>query len=107
MLALDSSGSMKNNSEKAKEAARNFVGSLRPEDEIGMIMFADKSNYIHSPTTRRDYSMEAIDKYKAEGGTALYDALYDSLAQVGSVKNGRRIVVVVTDGRDENNDSNG
>jgi Ca-activated chloride channel homolog len=107
MLALDSSGSMTRSAEQAQAAARDFVASLRPEDELGMIMFADKSNYIHSPTIRRDYSLKAIDEYKAVGGTALYDALYDSLAQVGSVKAGRRVVVVVTDGRDENNDSNG
>ena len=42
----------------------------------------------------------------ADGGTALYDALYDSLAQVGVVK-GRRVVVVVTDGRDEDNPGTG
>jgi Ca-activated chloride channel family protein len=37
----------------------------------------------------------------------LYDGLYDSLSQVGSVKNRRRVVVVVTDGHDENAASNG
>jgi Ca-activated chloride channel family protein len=42
----------------------------------------------------------------ADGGTALYDALFDSLAQLGPVQ-GRRAVVVVTDGRDENAASNG
>ncbi|HEY6615265.1 MAG TPA: VWA domain-containing protein, partial [Vicinamibacterales bacterium] len=41
-----------------------------------------------------------------EGGTALYDALYDSLAQLTTVQ-GRRVVVVVTDGRDENATSTG
>jgi Ca-activated chloride channel family protein len=50
--------------------------------------------------------MEAIDRYVAAGGTALYDAMYDSLAQIADVK-GRRVVVVVTDGRDENAASNG
>src|SRR4029077_522754 len=53
MLALDSSGSMTKSAAQAQEAAREFVTALRPEDEIGMITFADTSNYIHSPTTRR------------------------------------------------------
>jgi VWFA-related protein len=106
MLALDASGSMKKSAQNAQEAAREFVTALRPEDEIGMIEFADKANYIHSPTERRDWTLQAIDEYKAEGGTALYDAVYDSLAQLAGVK-GRRVVVVVTDGVDENAASNG
>ena len=106
MMAIDASGSMKKSAAQVQDAAREFVTAMRPEDEIGLITFADKSNYIHSPTTRRDWSLKAIDDYQPAGGTALYDALYDSLAQLGGVK-GRRVVVVVTDGRDENARSNG
>ncbi len=106
MLALDSSGSMTRSAERAQAAAREFVGALRPEDQLGMILFADRSEYIHSPMVQREYSLKAIDGYRAQGGTALYDAVYDSLAQIADVK-GRRVVVVVTDGRDENAASNG
>ena len=106
MLALDSSGSMKKSASQAIEAAREFIMAMRPEDEVGMIMFADKPRYIHSPTIRRDWSLKAVDGYLASGGTALYDGLYDSLAQIGDVA-GRRVVVVVTDGHDENATSNG
>jgi Ca-activated chloride channel homolog len=106
MLALDASGSMKNSATKAQEAARELIRAVRPEDLIGMILFADKANFVHAPTQRRESSLEAIDGYVAAGGTALNDALYDSLAQIAGVQ-GRRVVVVVTDGRDENAASNG
>jgi VWFA-related protein len=106
MLALDSSGSMKKSARHAQEAAREFIAAIRPEDQIGMILFSTKSNVIHTSTERRDLSLKAIDGYVADGGTALYDALYDSLEQVSTAK-GRRAVVVVTDGRDENAKSNG
>ena len=106
MLALDSSGSMKRSAEQAREAAREFIAAMRPEDQVGMILFSDKSNLVHVPTEKREYSLKAIDGYVAEGGTALYDALYDSLAQLTTVQ-GRRVVVVVTDGRDENATSTG
>jgi Ca-activated chloride channel family protein len=106
MLALDSSGSMKRSAEQAREAAREFIVAMRPEDQVGMILFSTKSNLVHVPTEKRDDSLKAIDGYVADGGTALYDALYDSLAQLGTVQ-GRRVVVVVTDGRDENAASNG
>jgi Ca-activated chloride channel family protein len=106
MLALDSSGSMKRSAEQAREAAREFIAAMRPEDQVGMILFSDKSNLVHVPTEKREYSLKAIDGYVAEGGTALYDALFDSLAQLATVQ-GRRVVVVVTDGRDENATSTG
>jgi len=106
MLALDSSGSMKRSAEQAREAAREFIAAMRPEDQVGMILFSDKSNLVHVPTEKREYSLKAVDGYVAEGGTALYDALYDSLAQLATVQ-GRRVVVVVTDGRDENATSTG
>jgi VWFA-related protein len=106
MLALDASGSMKKAAAAAQNAAREFILALRPEDQVGMITFANTSKYIHSPTTRRDWSLAALDEYVADGGTALYDALYDALSQVGTVK-GRRVVVVVTDGRDEDNPGTG
>jgi Ca-activated chloride channel family protein len=97
---------MKKSAARAQSAAREFIDAMRPEDQVGMIMFASKAEYVHSPTDRRDYSQKAIDAYVADGGTALYDALYDCLAQLGTVRT-RRVVVVVTDGRDENATSNG
>jgi Ca-activated chloride channel family protein len=106
MLALDASGSMTRSAARAQEAAREFIQAMRPEDELGMILFADRANYIHSPTRRREASLRAIESYAAGGGTALYDALYDSLAQIAAVE-GRRVVVVVTDGRDDNAASTG
>jgi Ca-activated chloride channel homolog len=58
--------------------------------------------FAHDLTTVREWSYDAIDKYKALGGTALYDALYNSITRLKFVK-GRRAVVILTDGRDENN----
>ena len=50
----------------------------------------------------REFSRDAIDEYRAIGGTALYDALSESLLRMKCAE-GRRVVVVMTDGRDENN----
>jgi VWFA-related protein len=57
---------------------------------------------VHDLTTTRDTSLEAIAQYQATGGTALYDALAEGLERLRRVE-GRRVVVVMTDGRDENN----
>ena len=59
------------------------------------------------PPSKREATRTAIDNYVADGGTALYDALYDSLAQLAKARDQRRVLVVVTDGIDENATSNG
>jgi VWFA-related protein len=107
MLALDASGSMKKSAARAQDAAREFIDAMRPEDQVGLMMFASKAESIHAPTDKRDTTRTAIDNYVADGGTALYDALYDSLAQLSKLRDQRRVVVVVTDGVDENAASNG
>jgi Ca-activated chloride channel family protein len=106
LLALDASGSMKKAAETAKTAAANFVDTLRPEDKLGLIVFADRSELAHDLTSERGPIHEAIDHYEAIGGTALYDALGDALDRLKKV-DGRRVVVVVTDGRDEDNPGTG
>lgn len=102
VFALDASGSMKKATEEVKAAAKTFVQNVRPEDALALILFANKSLFAHDMTTRRDWSVEAIDKYVAIGGTALYDAAFDALTRLRGIE-GRRVVVLMTDGRDENN----
>jgi VWFA-related protein len=102
VLALDESGSMRKSAEAVVAAAHAFVGALRPEDSLAPLLFADQVLINHDLTKDRDAANKAIDGYLANGGTALYDALSDSLVRLKRVE-GRRAIVVLTDGRDENN----
>lgn len=102
VMALDASGSMRKSAELVKSTASDFVRAVRPEDSLALITFADKPRFEHVLATNREWSLEAIRKYNAAGGTALYDALFNALQHLRDVK-GRRAIVVLTDGRDENN----
>ena len=102
VLALDESGSMRKSAAAVVEAAHAFVGTLRPEDSLAPLLFADQVFFEHDLTRDRDAANKAIDGYLATGGTALYDALSDALNRLKRV-DGRRAIVVLTDGRDENN----
>jgi VWFA-related protein len=102
ILALDSSGSMKRAADTARQAASGFVDALRPDDQLSVMLFADHPQVAHDLGTDRELSHKAIEAYVASGGTALYDAVGDSLDRLKRVE-GRRVVIVVTDGRDENN----
>lgn len=106
VLALDASGSMRLAAQQAADAARGFVQALRAKDALSVMLFADQAAFAHDLTTNRTPSLEAIGKYVASGGTALYDALVRSFLRLKDVE-GRRVVVVVTDGRDENNAGTG
>jgi Ca-activated chloride channel family protein len=102
VLALDSSGSMRKTADAVMAAARTFVWALRPEDKLSLLFFSDGVLVGHDLGTNRQTSIDAIDRYRAVGGTALYDALAGAFTTLKTVE-GRRAVVVMTDGRDENN----
>jgi len=102
ILLLDSSGSMKKDAASVQAAARSFVSALRPEDPLAVATFADGIWFAHDLATNRAWSYAGIDSYVASGGTALYDSIYGSLHRLKHEKT-RRVIVVVTDGRDENN----
>lgn len=106
VLALEASGSMRRAASAAVSAARYFVEALRPEDALAVVLFADRPVFAQDLSTTRESSLEAIGEYQAAGGTALYDAVDDSLSRLERVA-GRRAVVVVTDGRDEDNPGTG
>jgi Ca-activated chloride channel homolog len=102
VLALDASGSMRRREADVIASARAFVAALRPEDKVGIMLFADDVTLVQDLTTDRASSNEAIDTYKTGGGTALYDAVSTGLSRLERTE-GRRVIVAMTDGRDENN----
>jgi VWFA-related protein len=102
VLAVDASGSMKSATEAVKEAAKSVVASLRPKDELSLLLFADDVVTVHDLSTNREGIVKGIDEYQASGGTALNDAVVAALGRLGRVDR-RRAIVLMTDGRDENN----
>ena len=103
VLALDASGSMKKSADKVVEAARAFVGDRAAGGQA-------RRRRLRRPVRRRARpdagpqggAARRSTNTDAMGGTALYDALCDSFSLVKQAP-GRRAVVVLTDGRDENN----
>jgi Ca-activated chloride channel family protein len=102
VLALDGSGSMKKSAEGVKSAAESFVNALPDKDSLGVLQFADHATLVQDLSKDRKHAIEAVGDYVANGGTALYDALMMSLERLRRAE-GRRVVVVLTDGVDENN----
>jgi Ca-activated chloride channel homolog len=89
-----------------RAAALSFVEALRPEDALSVLLFSDASAFAHGLTTDRKQSMLAVNGYNARGGTALYDGLTDALMRLKQTE-GRKVVVLLSDGRDEDNAGTG
>lgn len=106
VMALDKSGSMRQEEEAVKAAASAFIDALRPEDALGVLGFSDGAEWLADIAPYRTWSRHAISQYKTSGGTALYDGIGLALERLATVK-GRRAIVLLSDGRDENNPGNG
>lgn len=105
-MLVDTSGSMRRALPAAQQAARAFVMALRPTDPLALVRFADRVVFEHEMSERRQTTLDAIDRLTANGGTALFDGLYDSMA-ILKQRAGRRAIVLLSDGRDEDNPGTG
>ncbi len=100
-LVLDVSLSMKGGRlEAAQEAALEFLKLLEPDDEVQLVTFSDSVRIAQPLTTDRAAVADAIRGTAASGGTALYDAVYRAADQLEKFE-GRRVLVLLSDGRDE------
>lgn len=101
VLLLDVSASMKREERlsSAIEAARIFVEALEPEDRVSLVTFSDSVSVLEPFTTERESVLAAIESVEPQRGTALYDAIHEGARLVGE-KEGRRAVVLLSDGQD-------
>lgn len=99
-LVVDSSGSMKNAMPDTQRAATTYIDKVRPEDEIAVIDFSDKVRITQKFSSDKAVLRNAIRTMKARGNTALYDAIFEAAQSFGA-KKGRKVIILLTDGRDD------
>lgn len=103
VLCIDTSGSMRardvapTRADAARGAARAFVDAVPAGTRVGIVSFSSGANLVAPPTADLDVVRDALDKLPPpEGATAIGDALALAAAQMPA--QGRRIVVLLTDG---------
>jgi len=101
-IVLDTSLSMAKGGrlENAKKAALGFLEALLPQDDALVVAFADNVRVVQDVTQDRSLLQAAIEKTEAKGGTALYDAIWRTARRLEAF-DGRRVMVLLSDGRDE------
>lgn len=100
VITVDTSGSIRKALPKVKAAAKQMISSLEEGDKLSVISFARQVKTISSQGSKAK-AAAAIDSIIARGDTALYDAAYESVEALKDTT-GRKVVVLITDGVDDN-----
>jgi VWFA-related protein len=83
------------------EFANQFISGLSPNDKISIIQYAEKAQLIQDWTSDRDQAARAISsKYRVGLKSSYFDALKLAADKLQSRPEGRRIVVLISDGLD-------
>jgi Ca-activated chloride channel family protein len=96
---LDTSGSMTLTIDLLKQAAEQFVIRLLPEDKARIGAFNDKIQINAKWSNNRDQLVTDIKDLDYGNGTRLWDAVGAALDELKPI-DGRRVVLVFTDGDD-------
>lgn len=100
LLLLDVSGSTKDYLGMIKKASIEFTNLLKPNDRIAIASFNSRTRLDQNFTNDRNQAANAIGRLRSGGGTAFYDALDRSINRFMEGMEGRKAIVVFTDGVD-------
>ena len=101
-LIFDSSRSMKPRMTDARAAVEQFLKTAMPGDDFSLVRFSDRAEILSKFTTDPDLILRELNSVEARGWTALFDALCLGAHQVRKGANQRRVLVVFSDGGDNN-----
>lgn len=100
VLLIDVSNSTTYKIEEIQQAATSFVDLLKPADSVMVIEFDQNLSVLTEMTNDRQKIYKAIRRTGFGGGTALYDAVDFTLRKRLGKIDGRKAVILFTDGVD-------
>jgi Ca-activated chloride channel family protein len=111
VLTMDGSASMNATDvaptrlEAAKSAASTFLDELPERFRVGLVSFSNATRVLEEPTDDRDTVRTSLEGIQGEVGTAIGDAIRDSIALAPRDENGQRsdkklfAVLLLSDGK--------
>lgn len=102
-LVLDFSSSMQNKADMLRESIRRFMDNANPADDYYVVTVSTHPRLIARGTNSVHYIEEKLADVKPDGWTALLDGVDLVLRAMQNARYQRRVVVMITDGGD--NDS--
>ena len=99
-IVLDMSGSMSDKVDKARQAVVQFLRTANPRDEFFLVSLNDQAELTTSFTSSVEELQSRMMFTTAKGKTALLDGIYLGLSQMRGARNGRRALLIISDGGD-------
>ncbi|HKY03685.1 MAG TPA: VWA domain-containing protein, partial [Blastocatellia bacterium] len=104
-LVLDMSPSVAGSVEDIHDAALAFVRQLRPQDRVMVVSFDREIHYLTDFTNDRGRLESAIRTTQTGSGTSVYDAVYQTVTRRLRNVEGRKALILFSDGEDTTSQS--
>jgi Ca-activated chloride channel homolog len=104
-LIIDCSSSMRENHDEVVEAAKDFLASSNPQDQVFVVNF-NETPLLGLPrgvpfTSNVSALVSAVQTAPSDGMTALYDAINLGLKHLSLGTNQKKALVIISDGGDD------
>ncbi|MEK7831193.1 MAG: VWA domain-containing protein, partial [Acidobacteriota bacterium] len=99
-LLIDTSRSTQNKLGHIRKAALAFIKQLQPNDRVMIVTFDEQVRFVSEFTNNRADLERAVKAVKSSYLTSLYDAVYRTITEKMLPIQGRKALVVLTDGVD-------
>lgn len=100
IVAIDISGSMGPAMPRLKQAVKDFLGAVPPQNQVTLLGFNDSVFPLARKETNPAERVRAVDRLAPWGATALYDVILRGTEMLGR-QTGRKALVVFSDGEDQ------
>ncbi len=101
-VILDVSKSMRDKIDDARDAVVQFFESANPQDDWFVITFSDAPQLLADTSRSVGFARERLATVTPSGRTSLLDAIYLGLTRLRHAQHGRRALLVISDGGDNN-----
>jgi Ca-activated chloride channel family protein len=99
-VLVDTSGSMRHKLQQALQMVREMSLALGPQDEMFLETFSDDVDVRQKFTKNPEDVGKALRGIRSGGETAVYDAVKVGVDEMKRAQNGKRILLLVSDGYD-------
>ena len=105
VLLLDMSPSVSGSVEAIQDACIAFVRQMRPQDRLMVVAFDRRIRYLTGFTNDPRELEYAIRSTRTGSGTSVYDAVYDAVGRKLRDVEGRKALILFSDGEDTTSSS--
>ncbi len=99
-IVFDASSSMQGKLNETREAVAQLAETTMRGDEFFVVRFSDSPKLVQGFTSDTSQIQGALKSIRADGWTALFDAIRLSVDQMKKARNPRHALVVLSDGAD-------